>query len=220
MTPLRAGIPANTKRLLDVVGVALPGGDSRGLLRGIVEQPAHLLGVQTGRATGRRGGAEVAGQMLCVLMWVADLESQAAPSVIVTRGADVVAERDRAQEPRTIDIELFAGRQRGGHHGRSRDAIATARANRRFHPNAPASPFANAASMAPQTTSEPTTSRPFRRMGPRELDRDAAGSKFGAGDHGGEGIEDVLLGLFDRFFGKRASAGLAHVGAQPGHDAD
>ena len=47
--------------LLDVVGVALPGDDARGLLRGVVEQPAHLLRIEARGAGGRRRGAEHAG---------------------------------------------------------------------------------------------------------------------------------------------------------------
>ena len=37
---------AEHERLLDVIGVALPGGDAGGLLRGVVKQPAHVLGVE------------------------------------------------------------------------------------------------------------------------------------------------------------------------------
>ena len=57
--------------LLDMVGVAPPGDDARGLLRGVVEHPAHLARVETGGAgRGSRGakgpGDAVRGQAALV----------------------------------------------------------------------------------------------------------------------------------------------------------
>src|SRR5262249_60604385 len=52
---------AEDEGLLDVIAVALPRGDARGLLRGIIEEPAHALGVERGGATRGGGRAEGAG---------------------------------------------------------------------------------------------------------------------------------------------------------------
>src|ERR1700690_2152324 len=49
------GHTAEDEGFLDMVGIAVPCGNSRGLLRGVVQQPSHLLGVQTAdAASGRR----------------------------------------------------------------------------------------------------------------------------------------------------------------------
>jgi thiamine biosynthesis lipoprotein len=47
------GHAAEVERLLDVIDVALPRGEARGLLRGVGEQPPHLLRAQAGGAAGR-----------------------------------------------------------------------------------------------------------------------------------------------------------------------
>ena len=41
----------------------------------------------------------------------------------------------------------------------------------------------------------------LRRMCSGKVDREAAGRELGAGNHRREGIEDVLLRFFKRFFG-------------------
>ncbi len=56
------------QRFLDVIGVALPRGDAGGLLRGVVQDPAHLLRIQTGDAPGGRRGAEIAGDAVRAVM--------------------------------------------------------------------------------------------------------------------------------------------------------
>ena len=58
---------AEHERLLDVVDIALPRRYARGLLRGVVEQPSHLLGVESDGAAGGGGRTESAGE-LCVLL--------------------------------------------------------------------------------------------------------------------------------------------------------
>ena len=52
------GHAAKKKSFLDVLGVAIPGAESGGLLRRVAEHPAHLLSVQAGGATRGRRGAE------------------------------------------------------------------------------------------------------------------------------------------------------------------
>ena len=95
------------ERLLDVVGVALPRGDARTLLRGVGHQPAHLLGVETGAAARSGGGAKRSGERVravrCVRLILLTTERRGEAR------ADVVAERDGAQEARAVDAEAFAG---------------------------------------------------------------------------------------------------------------
>ena len=92
------GHAAEVEGFFDVIGVALPGGDSGGLLRGVGKQPAHLLGVEAGGASGGGGRAEGAGDGMRAAMGV-DHVLQLAQRDGDAR-ADVVAERDRAQELR------------------------------------------------------------------------------------------------------------------------
>src|SRR5690349_19871894 len=42
---------AEMKRFLNMFGVAIPSSQAGGLMRGVPQHPAHLLGVQAGRAT-------------------------------------------------------------------------------------------------------------------------------------------------------------------------
>ena len=108
------GKPAEHQRFLDVLGVALPGGDARRLLRGVVEHPAHLLRGEAGGARGRRGRAEVAGDAVRAVVRL-HLEGQSAERERHAR-TDVVAERDGAKQPRAVDAELLARGERRRHH--------------------------------------------------------------------------------------------------------
>ncbi len=103
---------------LEMRGVALPESDAGGLLRGIVEQPAHLLGVQIGRATSRGGGAEAFGEAVGVAM-------RFVHEVLTAKrhgnaGADVITQSDGAQKLRAADGETLSRRECGGHHGAAR----------------------------------------------------------------------------------------------------
>src|SRR6195256_6717739 len=49
---------------LDMIGIALPSRDAGSFLRGVVEQPAHLLGVQISRAAGSGSSAEISGDAM------------------------------------------------------------------------------------------------------------------------------------------------------------
>src|SRR4029434_5428173 len=57
--------PAKYECLFDVIRVAPPGGNARGLLRGVVECPAHFACVETGGARRGSRGAEGPGDTVC-----------------------------------------------------------------------------------------------------------------------------------------------------------
>src|SRR5262249_57197107 len=58
------GHTAEDESLLDVVGVAPPSDNARGLLRGIIQRPAHLARVETGSASRSSRGAECPGDAM------------------------------------------------------------------------------------------------------------------------------------------------------------
>ena len=86
-----------------------------GLLRGIIEQPAHLMRIQARRASRRRRRAEIFRDAVRAAVRL-HLTGQAAERHRDAR-ADVIAQRDGAQEAVPVDAELLAGGQRRGHHG-------------------------------------------------------------------------------------------------------
>src|SRR5882762_8186248 len=51
-----------------------------------------------------------------------------------------------------------------------------------------------------------------------EVEGNAAGRQLGTGDHGGEGIENMMFGFEQDVVGKGTVAGLGHVGAEDFHD--
>ena len=116
VTPLRAGMPpkSNAFSMCSVSRCqeAMP----ERLLRGVGQQPAHLLRIEAGAAAGRRGRAEGAGDARACCEWLSDHVLLAAKRRRDTR-SDVVAERDRAQEAGAVDAESFAGGQRRRHDG-------------------------------------------------------------------------------------------------------
>ena len=201
--------------LLEMLGVALPESDAGGLLRGIVEQPAHLLGVQIGRAAGRSGCAEAFGEAVRVA--VRCVHEVLAAKRHGNARADVIAESDGAQKLRPADAESFSRRQRRGHHGAAR-----MRQRRRVR-------IVGFVGLREHAIGERGFDRPaediradhrgdfFAAVRPRELNGGATGGKIGTGDHGGERIEEVILHLLDNFFRERTRASLAHVGAEPKH---
>jgi hypothetical protein len=76
------------------------------LLRGVVDQPAHLLGIQPGGAPGGGGGAEVPADAVRALVRLKNARTQGHQE---TR-SHVVAQRYGAQELCAADAELFARR--------------------------------------------------------------------------------------------------------------
>ena len=162
------------------------------LLRRVVEQPAHLLGAQTGRASRSRGRAEIPGE--CVR---ADVCRRLKCSGAHGHGdarADVVAERHGAQEVRAVDAELFAGRESGRHDGRTGMRLRgrmriVGFIGMRQHPIGEGG-FDGAAHCGGRSYRRHFVAGVFQS----EADRKAPGREFGAGDHGGERIQDVLFG--------------------------
>src|SRR5215467_10124206 len=91
------------KRFLNVLGVAIPCAEPGGLMRGIAQHPAHLLGVQACSATGRGGRAEErrnavgAPMTFCLEPLTAQGHCEA--------GTDVVPERHGAQKVCSADAK-------------------------------------------------------------------------------------------------------------------
>jgi hypothetical protein len=57
----------------------------------------------------------------------------------------------------------------------------------------------------------------FAAISTGKLDRRASRRKIRPRNHGGQGVEDVLLGFLDHFVRQRAATGFAHIGAELGH---
>ena len=125
--------------------------DARGLLRGVVEQPAHLLRCSDSPRDAAAAAAPKVPDDAVGAQMIDGLKSRAADGHGHAR-SDVVAERHGAQESRPADAELLADRQSGGHHRAARMRLPTEHANRRFRRNGRASPLAKAASIGPQRT--------------------------------------------------------------------
>ena len=111
VTPLRAGMPANTNPFLDVVGIALPGAGAGRLVGGVAERPAHLLRVEPGDTASGRCGSECARDAvgreadvvarLCVLAEHRQDDAR----------ADVVTERHGVEQRRAVTAQLFGRRE-------------------------------------------------------------------------------------------------------------
>src|SRR5579864_6583714 len=94
------------KRFFDVLCVALPGRKARGLLRRVVQEPSHLLRIETCRAArcGRRteGTGEAVDGLVGFIVKQLSAEYRAHPA------RDVIAERYGANEAHAVDSELLA----------------------------------------------------------------------------------------------------------------
>jgi hypothetical protein len=207
--------PAVNESFLNVLRIALPRGDAGGLLRRIVEHPAHSLRVQARRARGGRRCPENSGEAVRAPVFLA-LNAGAAHGQHEAR-SNIVAERHGAQEPSPVNAKLFAHRERGRNHGasgmRERRGVRVVRLVR----------------MRQHAVRERRFDRPahdirrdnrgdfFTAVAFRKLERRAPRQKFRSGDHGGERVENVLLGLLDCRVRQRTVARFAHVRAEPGH---
>src|ERR1700731_2381873 len=104
--------------LLNMVRITIPQGEAGGLLGRIVEQPAHLLGVQTRPAASGGRGTERCG----------DTVGTPVARVLIGLGAqghrnprpDVVAQGHGAQEVRSVDAELLTGCECGRYYRAAR----------------------------------------------------------------------------------------------------
>src|SRR5438552_19037049 len=99
---------AECKTFLDMVAVAIPCGDSGSLLRGVTDEPPHLLGAETCRASrcGRR--TERAADAVCAFVRI---EYSGAQRREHPR-AHVIAERHSANKVRAGDSEFLAHSKR------------------------------------------------------------------------------------------------------------
>src|SRR6202011_4329867 len=108
----RGGLPPKEERLLHVFAIARPGADPGGLLRGVVEQQAHLFGTETRGTTG--GGARSEGRGGAVCAAVSGGLVGGTAHAHGDAGADVMAERDSPHRMRSSDCKLLARSNRGG----------------------------------------------------------------------------------------------------------
>ena len=207
---------AEHEGLLDVIGVALPGRDARRLLRGVVEQPAHLLRVEAGAAAGGRRRAERAGD--AVRAAVALVSKLDAAHRHRDPRADVVAERHGAEEARRRRSRAPRRPPAPPARPRTRDATATAECESSVSSEWASTPLASAASIgAGDQARAGNRGRPLPAQSPRVSKRRLAGRQLGPGNHRGEGIEDVVLRLLDDVRRERAAGGAGHVRAERGH---
>src|SRR5215471_14357729 len=90
---------AEYEAFLDVLTVSIPGGNTGALLCCVINQPAHLLGVQPSRAGGSRGSTEDPADTVRAFVGLKHPWTQSDEE---TR-SDVVAQDHRAQEMRATD---------------------------------------------------------------------------------------------------------------------
>ena len=96
-----------------MLGVAAPGGETRGLLGGIVKHKAHLTCIETSRAGGRAAGAE--GACNTVRCQAAIVAESGASHGHDDTGTDVIAERYRPNQTCAVNSVQFTHRQRRRH---------------------------------------------------------------------------------------------------------
>ena len=213
--PVARGYSGEDERLLDVLRVALPGGDSRGLLRGIIEQPAHLMGIQSSRASGGRGRAEIFRDAVGAAVG-RHLIRHCAESHGDAR-SDVIAERDGAEEPCPVDAELFAGGECGGDDGASGMRLRWRMRVVGFVGMGQHAVGERGLDGAANDVGGGDGGHFLAGMRARKLQRDASWREIDAGDHGRKRVEDVVFGFFDNVIGQGMSSGVAHVGAEARH---
>jgi len=122
------------------------------LLRGVIECPARLAGIETGGAGGGGCGAEISGD--AVGGQAAFIAERGAPHGHDHAWAYVIAERHRAQKPCTVDAELLARRERRGttaQPGCERDGLS----NRSVSSACAMTPLASAASLGEAVSAVP-----------------------------------------------------------------
>jgi len=122
--------------LLHVFRVARPGADTRGLLRCIVQQQAHLFRAQARRASCRGSRAKTR----CGAVRAA-VSRRLVAGATETHGharANVVAESDRPDKMRAADFVLFTGRKTRRNAWTRGNVSAKGHASRRFRRSAQA----------------------------------------------------------------------------------
>jgi hypothetical protein len=161
---------------------------------------------------------------------------------------DVVAERHRAQQPCAVDAALLADRERRRYHGAARmrqrrgmgivglvgmrqHAVSERRLDRTREQVAADDGGHARATLASEASGQrgyfmsaraghsPGLGSSARAaVALDESDRGLAGQKRHARDHGGDGVEYVVLALLDHVVGQRALACFTHIGAECRHD--
>src|SRR5712672_2176083 len=94
-----------------MIGIALPRGYARGLLRCVIQNPTHLLWIQARYASGRRRRSKIARDAVGAVVG-GHLVIQSAESHGDAR-AHIVAERNSAHHARSVGAELFTRSERG-----------------------------------------------------------------------------------------------------------
>src|ERR1700748_521274 len=100
------GTAGENEPFFNVIGIALPSGYARSLLRSIVQHPTHLLSVQRRDASRRSRRAEYSRYTVAIvrrrgaILLASQRHSHAR--------ADVITERNSAQEVHAINPELLS----------------------------------------------------------------------------------------------------------------
>ncbi len=201
---------AKHKGLLHMLGIPLPDREtSPRLLRRVVEQPAHLLGVQTSHAAAGSRGAEGPNHIVGVL------EYGAAQHRFHRAHSDIVPKRHSAQEVRPVDAECLGEGKCSRHDGAPRvgapgAVVVVGLVGLRQRP-------------VHDSGFERSTERIggnnrcnfLAAIGVREPQCLAPGRQLGPRDHGGQSVEDVVFCFLHHRIRNRAALGFAHIGAEP-----
>ena len=208
------GHAAEVEGFFDVFLVAHPARHAGSLLHGVRQQVSALIVIQLGERARRCCRAEhraeaVRGMAGFTKIMRVQRQRQAA--------AHIVAQRHGAQQLRAVAVLAFAHRQRGGHHatarmrerrrvrivglvGVSQHAVGQRRVFRRGHKLAADDHRLLGAAQRLDVRN---------RRAPRWQTR--------TGDHGRHGVEHMVLGALDHFFGHGLFGGLRDVSRKPQH---
>ena len=128
--------------------------------------------------------------------------------------ADVVAERHGSREMLPADARFFADRQRGRHDGAAGMRASAGVVVVGFIGMSEFAVGDGRLDGAEENIRSHHRADIRAAVGAGKFQGHASGRKLGAGNHGGKGIEDVVLGFLQHFFGQRGVAGFAHVSAE------
>ncbi len=190
---------AEVEGLLDVLGVAHPVGEARGLLHRVGELKAQRAGVEAEQRAGGRRGAEQAAQAVgAVRAAVGGAEAERDHEA----RADVVAERHGAQQARAVAAGEL-GRGEGCRHHRA----AGMEAARGVGIVALVGMRADAVGERRVERAGQQAAAGHGRLAPAALaahpgERPAAGQQARARDHRGQRVEQVLPGLLGHVLGQ------------------
>jgi len=130
-----------------------------------------------------------------------------APKVFVGAHSDVVAERHGAHEVHPADAILLAESQRGWHNRGARmrasaGVVVVGLVGMSEHP------IRNGSLNRPANHIRSDNRRYLlAAVGASKLNRQASGRQLGPGNHGGNGVQDVMLCFLQHFVGQLAIAG-------------